>query len=107
MVGESVDSCLRQLTQKKYRNARSHVDLIVLSLVCRALGEEGAAWKKPELTNELEKHWADSDHYQKSWRLPVYCGRRSSPCEVLEERSAGRARRGKGFDIEELCSTQG
>jgi hypothetical protein len=64
------------------------VDLIVLSLVCRALGEEGAAWKKPELTNGLEKQWADWDHYQKPWRLLS-----SAAADLVLEKYSKTARR--------------
>jgi hypothetical protein len=69
IVGDLVDSSLRQLTQQKYRNARAHIDLVVLSLVCRVLSEQGAAWRKAEFTACLEKQLTDWDAYRKSWRL--------------------------------------
>ena len=67
LVFENLDYCLRELKQKKHRSARRHIDLVVLSLVCRALGEQGAMWKKPEWTTQLRQQGIDWQEWATRW----------------------------------------
>jgi hypothetical protein len=67
IVFQNIDESLRRLGQKKYRIARRHVDLLILSLVSRALSEQKAAWKKPELTVALMQQRSDWENWNGAW----------------------------------------
>jgi hypothetical protein len=67
MVFEDIDWSLRRMKQKKYRIARRHIDLAVLSLVCRTASEQKAAWGKPDWTIALMQQKKDGASWDKPW----------------------------------------
>lgn len=68
LVFDNVASSLWCLSQRRYQNSRRHIDLAVLSLVCRALTDQKAPWKQPELTTHLEGQWEDWDTWEGPWK---------------------------------------
>lgn len=66
MVADCVEESLWSLAQKRYTTTRRHVDLVVLTMLMRALGEAGADWRSGALTSFLEAQWDDPDT---QWRI--------------------------------------
>ncbi len=93
-VFRNVQDCLLQ-GNKKYRVARRHIDLVVLSIVCRALSAERVGWERPEFTKSLVDQ--DEDWYR--W-APAWARLTTAAADVV---LANYARATKGLDnAEEL-----
>jgi hypothetical protein len=68
LISENIDESLRSLGQRKYKNARRHIDLAVFTVACRALTAAGMGWKKPQLTERLTFQRRAWINWRKPWQ---------------------------------------
>jgi hypothetical protein len=99
LLGDMVAGSLYALGQRaqRYENARRHIDLVVLSLVCRAVGEAGAAWRRGDWTAMLQEQWNSWDDVSKSWRDLTRAA--ADVVLVRYKRTAVRVKRQEGEDL--------
>jgi hypothetical protein len=97
-LSDWIQYSLRWTSPKKYRTASRHIDRVVMSIVCRALSEQGAAWKKDELTTWFDKDRDDCwNQWEKAWAV---LSRTAADCVLARYREA--ARKSKGSEEGEL-----